>query len=1193
MYKILIGMTSLIVSLINLTYSQEYNEIRHFSSANGLSNNSVTCIIQDPYKFIWIGTNNGLNLFDGDNFKVYNKIAGNSTSLPDETITGLFVDSKGWLWVGTAAGGACIYNPVKESFKRIVNKPQSYFNQVDNKRIIGFAEDRNSNVWIATLEGLNKFNRKGGSIEQFYATYPAGVLLNFIRSNRKNFPVGFEQMVLKLKKKNGEIDKYLLHNACIAQYGLTTEFEKLRYITNGIRDKLTHCLLDDKITSLYADYAGFIWIGYLTNGFSRFDPLTHTFKHYPFLPSLTNMGNISTFCKLNSRLYIGFEGGGIEVLDLSTGKQSILPHRINLKQLKQICRYDANHLWIVSANNLQILDVWKNTFIPFINYNKYEKLNIHYYSNCIYTDYQGNRLIGSQTDGFFLCMKSNGFMAMNSNDILSADNVSAMCMASDQSPWVGYSSAGLDHIYPGLKKRKTYTHQKGVKNSFASESTFAVFQDKKNNIWIGNYQMGLQHYNPKRDNFTTVWNNPGNPNSLSSNDIRSITEDKDGDLWLATQGGGLCKYDYVHNHFTNYKADYLKWQNHLPTNWLTDVAIDKSGMVWIGTADGFSVLNTQNQHFRSYKSKNSLLPDNYICDVYIDNHQNIWLGTKSGLAVLDRSCNQLNVFTTKEGLPSNYIKAILQDGRNRFWISTNLGIFCCQAYKQNGILDKSLLKSSIYTFDVSDGLLFQNYSEKACCKSLDGKLFFGGDYGITSFYPDSILKNLQLPPVFFTGLKLFDEAINVNQLYKGRIILKKSLYFTDTVILNYNDKVITLDFVALNYIRSDRNRYKFRLLNFENDWQYLGHKHEITFASLKPGSYILEVIASNNKGLWNNRGKKLVIIIQPPFWQTLLFKLFVLLLIAAAIIGLYKERLNCIKKKNVVLNRMVEERAMEIIEKNQMLVRKTEELNSINALLEEHQQLIEKQTEELKVQRDELKKLNSSKDKLFSILAHDLRSPFNSILGFCRLLIDNLDNYSHEEIRKYLQIINDTSKHTFELLENLLQWSRSQRGTIKFNPVEFEIGLLVFGCLKILDEQALKKQITIKVHLTGKEKPVKVDPNMFNVIIRNLVSNSIKFSYPGSTIDLTLDYQGNELRVSVADQGIGMSDELISKIFHTDVPVSRKGTSGEVGSGLGISLCTDFISRHGGKYWVVSQEGKGTIFNFTIPYIYNEPVSKD
>lgn len=193
MYKILIGMASLIVCIINLTYSQEYNEIRHFSSANGLSNNSVTSIIQDSYKFIWIGTNNGLNLFDGDNFKVFNKITGNSSSLPDEMITSLFVDSKGRLWVGTAAGGACIFNPGKESFTRIVKKPQNYFNQDDNKRIIGFAEDRNSNVWIATQEGLNKFNRKGGRLEQYYATYPAGVLLNFIRSNRKKFPAGFEQ----------------------------------------------------------------------------------------------------------------------------------------------------------------------------------------------------------------------------------------------------------------------------------------------------------------------------------------------------------------------------------------------------------------------------------------------------------------------------------------------------------------------------------------------------------------------------------------------------------------------------------------------------------------------------------------------------------------------------------------------------------------------------------------------------------------------------------------------------------------------------------------------------------------------------------------------------------------------------------------------------------------------------------------
>ena len=274
-----------------------------------------------------------------------------------------------------------------------------------------------------------------------------------------------------------------------------------------------------------------------------------------------------------------------------------------------------------------------------------------------------------------------------------------------------------------------------------------------------------------------------------------------------------------------------------------------------------------------------------------------------------------------------------------------------------------------------------------------------------------------------------------------------------------------------------------------------------------------------------------------------------------------------------------------IEQKNKKLIEQANSLHAINALLEERQQQVEEQSEELTAQRDQLSQLNATKDKLFSILAHDLRSPFNSILGFSDLLLKNIRNYSIDKIETQLRYIRDSTRYTFDLLDNLLQWSRSQRGIIAFEPEILKISEYVNQELKNLRQQALRKDITIELVIEGDEKIVEADPNLINTVIRNLTSNAIKFSKKESKIILTLHFNDETFRFSVKDQGVGIPEDKRIKLFHVIENASSRGTDGEKGTGLGLLLCADFIQKHHGIIGVESEENMGSTFYFSIPYV--------
>jgi signal transduction histidine kinase/ligand-binding sensor domain-containing protein len=1176
-----------IVYFLQPMFSVNLKDIVHFTSESGLSNNSISCIAQDKLKFIWIGTSDGLNRFDGTSFKIFRNIPDDSTSLQGNDISKILIDSNGTLWIGTLSNGVSTFDTNRETFRKIKILGRNPNDDISNNNITGITEDKIGNIWVSNFEGLMKINKATKHIDQYYSQFPADLLLAYLKNNRQQLPFGIERIANSIPIADGKIFRYRFRDSCIAKYGIEKTSSILNEITKKLYEKLTGSQIDDQITCIYTDVSGKIWIGYMAGSFSSLDPITNIYVHYPFIKKINRPGvatNVSSIYQYKNELFVGYEIGLIEVLNLETGNITSLSDQLNLTHITQIERFDDKYLWVASGLNIVLLDVHKKTFSAFSNLYNSREITSPQTAIRIFTDIQHNRWIGTSMNGFYLVYEPKGFKIYNSTNALSSDYVDAIIQDKKKNYWVGYYTSAIDRVSPDWKKCKTYSYKPGVKGSFAGESVFAVFEDSDGNIWVNNYLSGLQLYNPSNDDFSVFRNDPENPNSIPVNDTRSITEDSHGNLWLATHSGGLCKFDRKHKLFKTYKADYNNWHDKLPTDWLTCAVLDKKGFIWVATVDGFSIFDTTRQVFKTYKNSNSALPHNYVTNIFIDSYQNAWIGTKGGLAIFDRQGQQIYKIMKEDGLPNNEIKAIIQDNNKRFWISTGLGIFSCEAYNA-GHLDIELLKKSIAKFDISDGISSNDFCDRSCFKTGDGMLMFGGRSGITAFYPDSIKRNLVAPSVFFSNLKLFNTSVLVNKKYGDNVLLSKPLYLTDTITFSYKQNVLSFEFVALNFIQANKNKYKYKLEGFDDDWQFLSNKNEIIYTNLRPGKYILKVLASNNEGIWNNKGKSLVIFVTPPFWQTWWFRLLIIIIFILFLISFYYLRLSRIHKMNSTLQELVLKRTIEIEEKNQELIAHTKALNTTNAQLEERQQLIEEQTEELTSQRDELTQLNNTKDKLFSILAHDMKGPFNAILGFSDLLLENLESYTKDKIESQLKIIRDASLFSYELLENLLQWTRAQRGMIEFVPSKINVREFIVDVLKMPKQQASRKEIAIEIKVTGTEKPIKADPNMLSTIARNIINNAIKYSYIGSKIIIELNFEGDSLCISIADNGIGVSNDIKDKIFRLNEVFSKSGTAGEKGTGLGLFISADFVNRHKGKIWVESEEGKGSTFFFTIPYI--------
>jgi signal transduction histidine kinase len=423
-------------------------------------------------------------------------------------------------------------------------------------------------------------------------------------------------------------------------------------------------------------------------------------------------------------------------------------------------------------------------------------------------------------------------------------------------------------------------------------------------------------------------------------------------------------------------------------------------------------------------------------------------------------------------------------------------------------------------------------------------LYFGGYSGFNSFFPDSLKDNEFVPPVYLTDFQIFNKPVVAEEETDFPVHISEA----KEIRLKSDQSVFSFSFAAINYNHPQKNQYAYIMNGFEKDWNYTdAHRRYVTYTNLDPGEYTFKVKASNNDGVWNENGVSLKVTILPPWWHTMWCRIISAVLVILIFTSIMLLRVRQLKKQKLLLELTV--------------ARKTSELNELNA----------------------------SKDKFFSIIAHDLKNPFNTIIGFSEMLKEAVLSKNADTIFKYASMINSSSVQTFRLLENLLEWAGSQRGNISLTPEKTCVSELIYEELAMIGDMAGRKKIEI-VCLVPDAIYITTDKNMLRTIMRNLITNAVKFTHKNGRITIKARDIKNHLELSVSDNGIGMTEEIISKLFRIDSNLSTMGTDDEKGTGLGLVLCKEFVGKLGGSIWAESEEGNGSTFKVTLPVDFKKPM---
>lgn len=819
-------------------FSQNENlKFERLSLLDGLSQNTVTSIIQDRQGFMWFATMDGLNKYDGYNFTVYKHIPVNPNSLSSNSLWALYQDKQGFIWVATVSAGLDRLDPRTETITHFSSDSLNP-NSLSGNRIRALCEDDAGFLWVGTRDnGLNRYDPDTGTFTRYKhdPEKPTSISDNHIRSlmadkNGKLW-IGTTYGGLNLFDPDLESFSHFTFDAADPRSLSSNNVEAIEKDSEGILWVGTYggglnrlildsqgqagfvhyrhdvqnpsSLSDDVIQTIYTDSAGELWIGTISGGLCRFDRESEDFVCYQHQlddPESISFNNIqSVFEDASRNLWIGTWGGGLSKLDRKATKFVHYSNKPN----------DPNSL-------------------------------CHNYVRAIWQGPSGEL-------------------------------------------WIGTSGGGLDRIDRQKNKFVHYMHDPSDPNSISSNDVRSVSQDRNGALWIGTYGDGLNRFIPptglsawkaEPSRFIHFKHDPGNLNSLSNDYVWTVYVDRSGILWLGTNDG-LNRFDPGAQIFTHYKHEKNN-PNSLINNIVRAIYEDKTGNLWLGTYGGLSMLSPATQEFKNYshrKDDPGSLSSSAVMSIFESDSGALWLGTLGGgLNKLDIRQEKFTHYLESDGLPNTFVHTILGDGGGNLWLATNKGLSRFSEAMPNG--------EKFRNFDVHDGLQSNEFNVGSAFRSRNGELFFGGINGFNSFFPDKLENNPYAPLIAITDFEIF----NVPAALNGAIS------HTKEIELSHEDRFFSFEFAALDYTFPRKNQYAYKMEGFDSDWIYSGSRRYAGYTNLDPGEYIFRVKGSNNDGLWNEEGASVRIKIMPAFWQTWWFRVLALLITCSLLGFIYRRR---------------------------------------------------------------------------------------------------------------------------------------------------------------------------------------------------------------------------------------------------------------------------------------------------------------
>ncbi len=854
----------------------------HINIQDGLSDQVVTCITQDSTGFIWIGTINGLNRYDGYNFKVFQHDVFNNATISNNNIKDILVDHCGNLWIATD-DGLNKFNKNLENFTNYNEFPADSFLQITrNTQCI--AEDKDGVIWLGTIgSGLIAYNPgnkkfiqlKSNKKDEF--SLPNNSISSIIIDQKGTLWVGTSNGLSILeaveKKKLWKPSSRLIFN-------------------NYFHTERKGSLISSKINCLFLDSKKNIWVG-TPNGLSQLtlenvNPMWFiNYSHQINDPESLPRNYIWTvFEDSKKQLWVGTEEG------LTLAKQSEKNEKL------KFCYYlqDLTNAQALHNSTVRAMYEDKSGLLFMGTFGGINTLNLKQKKFVNYSPFS-NRKNKLEVKDVYEDSKNNLWMAS----------------------WHGLFKYNRNH-----ENYIIYNADSTNPATINNDHVWSVIGDKYGSIWAGTSE-GLNRLNTATGKITHYKNDPANIHSLSNNFVNCLTIDKKNRLWAGTNYG-ISVLDI--------NTGTPTFKNYVPVispklsseNYVYNIYEEVHGTMWLATGSGLYAFHPDSGTFTSYhhvpNKLNSLISDNVSCVTEFP-EGTFWIGTDEGMDKFDLNTNHFEHYVIKNGLPNNQIKAILRDDSLNLWISTARG------------LSKFNIPSGIFTnFFENDGIESSIFTAGAW-KTKQGEMLFANYKGVLGFYPDSIYLNEYVPNILITDFLLYNQPVNVGQQENGRVILPKPINQTHTLILSFKDYVFSFEFAALSYMNPEFNKYSYRMDGFDTGWQQTtADRRFATYTNLNPGKYVFRVIGSNNDGKWNNIGTSLNIIITPPYYKTWWFRISIILLIIFLILTIYYLKIRSVQTQQIVLQAKVEERTRELLQVNEKLKKQHKEIREQKEILE-------------------------------------------------------------------------------------------------------------------------------------------------------------------------------------------------------------------------------------------------------------------
>ncbi len=1012
---------------------------------DGLSNNLVRVIEQDTLGFIWIGTADGINRYDGNDFTVFRK---ENSALANNYLQNIVHHTNtGNLLVGSD-GGFDLFNLKTNSFEHY-----NAANTILSNSVNSFAFTKSGTIYAGDFGiGIRVFKDQS------------------------------QQKVFKHEAQN------------------------------------SRSLSSNEIISLHVQNDSILWVGTRHDGLNKINLKTQEVARIP-IHGRTNFRVNALFMDRDDHLWLG-TNEGIKILTQTTALAPTIIEGLAGSDITSFEEDSYGRIWVGTYDEgLKIISKSK----PLRGFNDLSITNYlpkddgtSVFNATVFSikkDRSGNMWLGTYAGINYVNPRGEPVKlitnSLNGTERITHNRINAIAEDASGKLFIGTDGGGVDQYDP---KTNTYAYAVfNEANALKSNHVLSLLQDTNNQLWIGTYLGGLSSYNKT----TKQWQHYLQGEQKDGNDVRVLYQAKNEHIWVGTNRGGLFVYDNA--------RDAFKYITELGKVDIRDIAEDSRGNLWLATyGNGIIHYNLENEHSTHYNSENlEGLTTNVVFSIVVTEDDAIIAGTKhGGLVHFNPESKKALNLREDNGLSNNTINSIIAHDSNSIWLGTFKGIS-----KYDPISHK------IENLTRFNNIHKSEYNAGAALKAENGALYFGSNKGLNQFRPENLKNYTTSEALVIKDLLVFNESVAIEPTNK-KAILNKAMPFQESIQLNAENTVFSIDFTSLDFPIANNTQYSYILEGYNDHWIDLKNSNRINFSNISPGYYTLKIKAETlaSTPLY----KELALTILPPFWQTCpayLFYIVTLIILIYSGLRYYSER--------VYLK------------------------NSLH--FEQKQRRLEHE-------------LNEERVRFYTGFSHELKTPLTLILAPLENLLDEI---VHKQHRKSLKLIKRNAHNLHQFINKLLEFRKSEEGLSQLTLNNYNLTKNLSNWLGVYEPLLKKKNLDLVIQMSQKPVYIYCDLEKIQVIVNNLISNAINYSAENSTINIELSQDEEAVYLKVIDHGSGIKTQDLEHIFEWYYQANT--TLKKDGSGIGLALSRRFALLHNGTLAVESKLGAGSTFTLKLP----------